>query len=156
YFLNRRIRQLKGYEGIYPNVGEKLVCLKNNAADGLFNGMMCEVVEVGQLYDTSIGLKIKRETDNPGDSPLEVRALRAYFEAYQDKDVLESVRWWDKADTDEFDWGYAITVHKAQGSQWEKVLLWDEQMYIGWQKQDRKRWLYTGITRAMESITIAS
>lgn len=154
--LNERLRGLRGYEGIYPVVGEKLICLKNNAEDGLFNGLMCEVVEVGELLDTSIQLRIKRETDGPGDDPLAVKALRAHFESYKDKTALENVKWWEKDGVDEFDFGYAITVHKAQGSQWDSVLLWDDGMFKGWKPTDRKKWLYTGITRAVETITIAS
>lgn len=154
--LNTRVRGLRGYSGIFPVEGEKLICLKNNAEDYLFNGMLCQVTKVGELLDTSIELWINRETDQPGDEPFKVKALRAHFEIYQDKTALENVKWWEKDGVDEFDFGYAITVHKAQGSQWENILLWDDKMFVGWQKQDRKKWLYTGITRAVESITIAS
>lgn len=154
--LNQRVRGLRGYEGIYPVVGEKLICLKNNAEDGLYNGLMCEVVRVGDMLDTGLQLWIKKETDSEDDDPTLVTALRAHFELYQDKDALESVRWWDRDGVDEFDFGYAITVHKSQGSQWENVLLWDDAMFKGWNVKDRPKWLYTGITRAIETITIAS
>lgn len=154
--LNQRIRSLKGYEGLYPVVGEKIICLKNNAEEYLFNGLMCEVVEVGELLDVGIQLKILRETDEPGAEPSSVVALRAHFELYQDKEALNNVKWWEKDGVDEFDFGYAITVHKAQGSQWENVLLWDDKMFVGWNKRDRPKWLYTGITRAMERVVIAS
>lgn len=154
--LNQRIRGLKGFEGMFPVMGEKLICLKNNAEDGLFNGMLCTVTKVGELLDTSIELWINRETDYEGDPPIKVKALRAHFESYQDKNALENVKWWEKDGVDEFDFGYAITVHKAQGSQWEHVLLWDDKMFMGWNRKDRPKWMYTGITRAMESITIAS
>lgn len=154
--LNQRIRGLKGFEGIYPVVGDKLICLKNNAEDLLFNGLLCNVVRVGELLDTSIELYISRETDEEGDAPFKVKALRAHFESYQDKTALENVKWWEKDGVDEFDFGYAITVHKAQGSQWERVLLWDDKMFMGWNRKDRPKWMYTGITRAIESITIAS
>ena len=49
----------------------------------------------------------------------------------------------------DFDYGYALTVHKAQGSQWDDVVLVDE-----WRRDKRREWLYTGITRAAESITV--
>lgn len=154
--LNGRIRGLKGFTGIYPVVGEKLICLKNDAEAGLFNGMMCEVMAVGDLLDTSIELRIYRETDNRDESdPITVKALRAHFDSYQDKDALENTKWWEKTDTNEFDFGYAITVHKSQGSQWDNVLLWDDKFFV-WDRVERKRWLYTGITRAVENVTIAS
>lgn len=154
--LNARIRGLKGFTGLYPVIGDKLICLKNNAEDGLFNGMMCEVMGVGEMLDTSIELKIYRETDDRSSSdPIVVKALRAHFEAYQDKTVLDNVKWWERSDTDEFDFGYVITVHKSQGSQWDNVLLWDDKFFV-WDRKERKRWLYTGITRAVENVTIAS
>ena len=41
-------------------------------------------------------------------------------------------------------WGYAITCHKAQGSQWENVIVYDDG--LGRTAEDRARWLYTAIT----------
>ena len=49
----------------------------------------------------------------------------------------------------EFDFGYVLTVHKSQGSQWDNVVLVDE-----WRSNHRTQWLYTGITRAAETITV--
>jgi len=49
-----------------------------------------------------------------------------------------------------FAFGYALTVHMAQGSEFDNVLLIDE-----WFHDDRIPWLYTGITRAAKRITIA-
>jgi exodeoxyribonuclease-5 len=56
---------------------------------------------------------------------------------------------------DEFDFAYALTVHKAQGSEWDRVLLLDESHC--W-KQDgtAANWLYTGITRASQQLTVVS
>ena len=52
-----------------------------------------------------------------------------------------------------FDWGYAITCHKSQGSQAEKVLVIEE----GWPTEPdmRKRWAYTAVTRAERELTVA-
>ena len=47
--------------------------------------------------------------------------------------------------------GAAVTIHKAQGSQWDDVYLFDESYVF---REDRQRWLYTGITRAAEKITV--
>ena len=56
-----------------------------------------------------------------------------------------------KRETDEFTYGYALTVHKAQGSQWDDVVLFDESFAF---REHRARWLYTGLTRAAKRITV--
>ena len=53
---------------------------------------------------------------------------------------------WIKKGLIEAVWGYAITCHKAQGSQWGNVIVYDDG--LGRTAEDRARWLYTAITRA--------
>lgn len=60
-----------------------------------------------------------------------------------------NVERWEIRDADMFDYGYALTVHKSQGSQWDNVMLFDD-----WDKRDRRQWLYTGITRAAKRLVI--
>jgi exodeoxyribonuclease-5 len=52
-----------------------------------------------------------------------------------------------------FDFGYALTCHchKAQGSQWDSILLVDESNTFG---REARRWLYTGVTRAAKRIAV--
>jgi hypothetical protein len=66
--------------------------------------------------------------------------LKQFFEGGE-ADLPYPVR----RESDEFDYGYALTVHKAQGSQWDDVMLFDESYAFG---EHRNRWLYTGLTRA--------
>ena len=56
-----------------------------------------------------------------------------------------------RRESDEFDFGYALTVHKAQGSQWDDVVLFDESRAF---REHRARWLYTGVTRAAKRLTL--
>ena len=56
-----------------------------------------------------------------------------------------------RRDSDEFTYGYALTVHKSQGSQWDDVVLFDES---GAFREHRQRWLYTGLTRARTKLTL--
>ena len=56
-----------------------------------------------------------------------------------------------RRESDEFTYGYALTVHKAQGSQWDDVVLFDESYAF---QESRDRWLYTGITRAAQRLTV--
>lgn len=149
--LNAKMRLVHNRRDVYPEPGDKLICLRNNAEMGLFNGLMAEVVERGDLTDNAVKLKIKSET-RPN-SPQWIEALRAHFDIYHDKDALEGVRWWQRKDTEEFDFGYAITVHKAQGSQYENVVLYDDKFGV-WDKALRRQWLYTAVSRAAETITV--
>ena len=52
----------------------------------------------------------------------------------------------------EMAYGYAITVWKAQGSEWDNVLLFEEN--FPFDKEEHQRYLYTGITRAAKKIVI--
>ena len=52
----------------------------------------------------------------------------------------------------EFTYGYAITCHKAQGSEWNKVLVIEER--FPFDKEEHARWLYTAATRAIDKLVI--
>jgi exodeoxyribonuclease-5 len=64
---------------------------------------------------------------------------------------IEQMEWDKRRPYDEFDYGYVLTVHKAQGSQWDDVVLFDESYAF---KDSREQWLYTGITRAAKRLTV--
>jgi exodeoxyribonuclease V len=51
----------------------------------------------------------------------------------------------------EFDYGYAISCHKSQGSEFGRVVVIDESRVF---RDKRDKWLYTAITRAKDSIVI--
>jgi len=72
--------------------------------------------------------------------------LRAFFEGSE-----ETLPWEIRRRSDEFDYGYALTVHKSQGSQWDNVVLFDESRAF---REHRHRWLYTAITRAARKLTM--
>ena len=64
---------------------------------------------------------------------------------------IEDFDWPQRKKYDEFDYGYVLTVHKSQGSQWDDVVLFDESFAF---PDSRERWLYTGITRAAKKLTL--
>ena len=66
---------------------------------------------------------------------------------------IEAIDWQFRKRYDEFDYGYVLTVHKAQGSQWDDVVLFDESFAF---PDSRERWLYTGVTRAAKRLTVVS
>lgn len=150
---NQRMRHLRGFEGDLPNRGERLVCLRNNRQNGLLNGQTWEVEKAefetfgrgprAHVSDTDVTLAI---TDEMTRRQVETKAR---IEDFQGRDV--DLPWQALREFDRFDFGYALTVHKAQGSQWDNVFLFDESDTF---REDRSRWLYTGLTRAAEKITI--
>lgn len=154
--INRIFRELKGYKDRYPEIGEKVICLRNDKGLGIFNGMIGYVKNIGDLMDAYIELQVEMEAEM-GKEPalIKVRALRAHFDEYFDKDALKNVRKWEFKDNHEFNFGYCITVHKSQGSQWDRVVVWDDG-FLHWEPIERRKWLYTAITRAAQSVVLAS
>lgn len=143
---NARIRALKGYTAPWPLAGEKLICLANDKDLGLLNG---------SLWD-----QLKDAEDN-GDRKFTLRDIRSQDDGRVIEDVLvhahhftgEEVKlaFWEWREANEFTYGYAVTCHKSQGSQWGKVMVFDESRVA---REHHKNWLYTAITRAQEELTI--
>ena len=52
-----------------------------------------------------------------------------------------------------FDYGYCLTVHKSQGSEWPDVFFCNDELY-GSDADNYARWLYTAITRARNCLVI--
>ena len=144
---NKRLRELKGFTVDYPQAGDKLVCLRNDQVKGLLNGSLWQVMTSSrETVKPGINLLIKPEDDDMDRGAAKIKLLKAAFE-----DVETEIPWATRKRYDEFDYGYALTVHKAQGSQWNDVVLFDE----SWAFRDtRERWLYTAVTRAAETLTI--
>ena len=85
-----------------------------------------------------INLLVSPEEDDPDRGVAKIKLLKAAFE-----DPDADIPWQQKKRFDDFDYGYALTVHKAQGSQWNDIVLFDESYAF---KETRQRWLYTAIT----------
>ena len=54
-----------------------------------------------------------------------------------------------------WDYAYAVTAHKSQGSEWESVTVIDEWSWADddpTRAEDRRRWLYTAVTRARQEL----
>ena len=143
---NQRIRTLKNFSEPLPQADDKLVCLRNNTEKGLLNGGLWRVTSVGRQTGPSVNLLVRSEDDGPHGPSAKIRVLKDAF-----LNGVESLSWQQRRNSDEFDFGYALTVHKAQGSQWDDLVLFDESYAF---KDMRARWLYTAITRAAERITI--
>lgn len=143
--VNAKVRKLQGRDPRHPEPGDRLVCLKNNKDKALLNGGLWTVREVqrgeGEFYSLHV--------DSLDVANLEARVVvhRLFFDGKPEDVPLDAQRKFDA-----FTYGYALTVHKAQGSQWDDVLLIDESATF---RHDRARHLYTGLTRAAHRITVA-
>lgn len=149
--MNNHIRFLRGIESEYPTTSEPVICLKNNydLPEGpIYNGMIGTIQSIKEdekhWYNADILMHDSEQT-------FSGRISRYQFN--QEK-YLESIKGLHHTEIgDRFDFGYALTVHKAQGSQAKTVLLLEEyQPYL--EEDERRRWLYTAITRAVEELYI--
>lgn len=145
--MNNVFRQNYGYEGHYPLQGERLICLKNDKKLGMLNG---EMYMAHNTLDTPphfnhIRMRVS-SMDQEENKDIEVRALKYLFD-----NTPEPENWKAKVGKQSITYGYCLTAHKSQGSQWDSVYVIDESDVFGemwW------RWLYTGVTRAAERVTI--
>jgi len=140
---NERLRELHSFSGPSPVAGEKLVCLRNNQKKGLLNGGIWTVARQMSPRGQRVRFSV---TPEEGGKSVTASVPRGFF-----LDGPESVPWSLRKSADEFDYGYALTVHKAQGSQWDNVVLFDESYMF---REHSRRWLYTGVTRAAERLTL--
>lgn len=140
---NAKLRQLKGITDPYPVLGDKLVCLRNNSDLGLLNGAIFEVSDVVGVMDNKVFMAVHPEDNLVS---VEVSAHEHHFLGTE-----ELLQWYEKKEAQEFAFGYALTCHKAQGSQWKNVCVFDESYCF---RKDKWRWLYTAITRAADAVTV--
>jgi len=145
---NRRMRQLLGHDGSpFPREGEKLVCLRNDREFGLLNGTLHTSMTDSEELGGFVNLRICPE-DYPDVEPQLVAAHPEHFNG----DPTQ-IGYWNLTSAQEFTFGYALTCHKAQGSQWDDVLIIDESQMFR-RPGESQKWLYTAITRAAKRVTL--
>jgi exodeoxyribonuclease-5 len=135
--VNRAIRRIRGFEGGLPRAGERLICLQNDTELGVFNGLLVTV-------------KSRRGSDGYPKYDLEDDAGEFYFDVPMHPEQFGQERKLDdrQKGLGMFDFGYCLTTHKSQGSEWEKVAVL-EQIARTW---DSARWRYTAATRASKRL----
>jgi exodeoxyribonuclease-5 len=146
--LNKFIREALGFTTPEPQRNDRVICLRNNYEKNIFNGMLGTIreirVEDEKWYKTLIEMD---DEDNKYDGYIS----REQFNNPQSLNFTEQRS--QTVHGDLFDFGYALTVHKAQGSQSPKVILF-EQRFKNMDDDMWKKWLYTGITRAENELFI--
>ena len=159
--LNNAMRGAAGLAGgILPSgAAEKIICLKNQNDLGLINGMFLtleDIVDEGSLYFSAVVTDEDGRRVKPLDQAGRPGRLRLYKGHFEDHIAFDRHRhdrdWKEKKHLTEATFGWAITAHKAQGSQWENVIVWDDG--LGRSDLDRRRWLYTAITRAERGLVL--
>lgn len=131
-----------------PRRDERLVCLKNDRRRGLANGSTWIAASDARPQGDGYVVDV-REDVKPG---VEISALpiHAHHFVGRERDLAGMPQHIRKRRA-EFDYGYAITGHKSQGSQWLGVCVVDESRVFG---HEAARWLYTCATRAQERLIV--
>ncbi len=164
--INDEVRSYKGL-GSLPQSGDKLICTQNNWETFIDEDMRFNLVNgiIGTaykpFYDTekSIGFMMFKpdflDEFCPEALPFDAGIFIVGNYWYKRGDYFEK--------TDEngeptgaftlnrFEYGYCISCHKAQGSEFGNVLVFDESYAF---KEDKNRWLYTAVTRAKDKLII--
>ncbi len=146
--LNAYIRNSLGFDTETPSSGDRIICLRNNHKENIYNGMLGTVVRIKsadkEWYEAEIAMDgevghyrgfISKQQFN-AESGLNFSNMR--------KETVKG---------DLFDFGYALTVHKAQGSQSKRVILFEER-FGKMDDEMWRRWLYTAVTRAEKELYI--
>jgi len=165
--INRDMRKALRDAGRLPNehanlpeLGERIICLKNKRDRALLNGGTFIVKDLlDRMPDTKrVGRKdvsylhVQHEGEKRENYVKVPHAYWFWNGKAMDLRLPEKMH---RPTYDEFDYAYAITCHKSQGSQWDKVLVMDESAVFG--REDESipaRWLYTAVTRAAEAVII--
>jgi exodeoxyribonuclease-5 len=151
--LNLKTRRRLGRTSWWPQKGDRLVCLRNDRDWGVLNGVLCESVtdSTDTLDDECVTLGIDYEGRFIGSIPGHLEPFKVYQQLDRGAPIEEPIL--NERHLLPFDYGYCLTVHKSQGSQWRHVVLCDD----GFAKRDpaqRREWMYTAITRATSELTI--
>jgi ATP-dependent exoDNAse (exonuclease V) alpha subunit len=177
--LNREIRKYKGIpqDALLPVDGEKVICTLNdwekaldkderfylvNGIIGTANNILPSFDDLATMeftadfleesvkvaFDTGIFTK-GEYTHLYGERAITLSDGTVVHES--NFELLRKVRAVSEEVICRFEFAYAVTCHKAQGSEFDFVIVFDESWAFG---EERNRWLYTAITRAKEKLLI--
>ena len=180
--VNQLIRMnlgtIEDIEDKLPRIGDRVVCLKNNKSlvVPIYNGLLGRISEVSEVseqgledvYSMRVAMdegfdysgfvvkdnfgKMKYASD--GKEFITVRELmkmKSYLTIAERRKMRKMGKrklWFDA-----FDFGYCLTVHKAQGSEWGNVMLFEETSGY-WDSDYKNKWLYTAVTRSNDRLLI--
>lgn len=134
-----------------PVYGEKIICRRNNWKRNvgdiyLTNGLVGFVTDIHREKCTKNHLMLDFRPEFMDDKFLNIKVDSKYIQLPHNerKD-------YGRSSAEIFEYGYSITTHMSQGSEYNNVLF----MYSGFGDHEfRKKLMYTGVTRAVDQITI--
>lgn len=158
--LNNDIRKRLKFINKEPYPGERIISLKNNHESKVMNGQIGTLVWVMSYKPNLYRMTLNIDTmDDPYECLVHNSCFgkESYSQIYDEKSykLKKIIKESKFSNVDYFDYGYAISVHKSQGSEWQKVVLFEQRSRY-WDDQYCARWLYTAITRAKERLCIIS
>lgn len=166
---NGLVRRALGYKDTVVN-GDILISISNNNACANGETFVVDGVEHTQTIETADGKVVTFETVVNGKRrlvalyPFTTKAsipnfkvnARSFPENFQDRNrkdkkiVLSN-------DVVIATYGYAITAHKSQGSQWDTVYIGEVQKaFKEITEENCARWIYTAVTRAAKKVVLSS
>jgi ATP-dependent exoDNAse (exonuclease V) alpha subunit len=153
-----KIRARLGRPTGVPVAGDRIMCLTNNKTLGVFNGEQFTVRAAERVYEDDWTMSL---TDDSG-VVRTISALDIGFTQAGQASVKTYLG--GRGSVMYATFSQAITVHKAQGSQWDSVYVVNEAPALRDLEASRqgreagitagRRWLYTASTRAAERVTI--
>ncbi len=145
--LNDLVRKSLGFESLTPAIGDRVICLRNNHLKQIYNGMLGNIDWIEKYNNNWYQAKINFDDG-------EIYSGLISQEQFNRNEPMNFTKDRSKiTDGDLFDFGYVLTVHKAQGSQAKRVILFEER-FRQMDESMWRRWLYTAITRAQEELYI--
>lgn len=156
YHINNYCREeIKGIKKLeYPHIGEKVICRKNNWSQRIGDNIFLTNGTAGfvdYIHRESFNKRTMKMDFRPDFTDKVFRNIEFdYKHMYAipgEEENNPAGYFYDK-----MEYAYAITVHSSQGSQYNNVLFLYEDFMRD--QEDKKRLLYTGITRAVQSVTV--
>ena len=149
--LNTYIRErIYGRTQDYPVIGDKLICRENDwtfSVDAVYliNGLIGYVTDIDLESISDYTMKIDFKPEFMDNEFKNVTLDRIYM------GLSPNDKRFYRSNYHKFEYGYAITCHLSQGSQYNRVLVFNESFGTA---EERRKWLYTAVTRAIDKVTI--
>ena len=130
-----------------PLIGDIVICLRNSYEAGVFNGLRGRIEDLGPVqpyFEHPQRYAVVRLLDDDYEFDGQI-ATEQFNQPKTLNEIKRSVTLWD--------YGYAMTVHKSQGSQADRVLVIEERFPHD-DDEFHARLLYTAVTRAVRSLCV--